>query len=60
MLQLKLAIFVEVLTIISCGIVRIFSPFDFIEVTLIVMAIVTGCIIFAFAIIPILEWWLEL
>jgi hypothetical protein len=60
MLQIKLAIFVEVLTVVVCGVTRIFMPFPFIKLTLIVMAIVAGCILFVFAVTPTLERWLEL
>lgn len=56
---IKLLIFIEVLTIPICGLVRIFIPFPFITTTLTVMAVTVGCFILAIIITPILEWWLK-
>ncbi len=59
MIQLKLTIFVEMLAIMTCGIIRIFMPFPFIKTTLIVIVIMAMIMLLVFVLAPVLEWWLK-
>jgi len=58
--MIKLVIFMEVLVVMVCGAVRIFMPFPFIKVCLTAMTIMAGCVLFAYAVTPVLKRWLGL